>query len=126
MLKYIELNKAKIRYMMVKNYKNSLKPLKELEKFKFLREQEIENATKRKLNVLNDTLETLKRFKAHENEINEIERLKEEVKNSNDDDHETKIFKLLTDLEYENIRYITWNTFKWSKTRKTWNIRNNN
>ena len=92
---------------MVKNYKNSLKPLKELEKFKFLREQEIENATKRKLNVLNDTLETLKRFKAHENEINEIERLKEEVKNSNDDDHETKIFKLLTDLEYENIRYIT-------------------
>ena len=45
MLKYIELNKAKIRYMMVKNYKNSLKPLKELEELKFLREQEIKNAT---------------------------------------------------------------------------------
>ena len=80
---------------MVKNYKNSLKPLKELEKFKFLREQEIENATKRKLNVLNDTLETLKRFKAHENETNEIERLEEEVKNSNDDDHKTKILKII-------------------------------
>ena len=77
---------------MVKNYKNSLKLLKELEKFKFLREQEIENATKRKLNVLNDTLETLKRFKAHENETNEIERLEEEIKDSNDDDHKTKIF----------------------------------
>ena len=45
------------------------------------------------------------RFNAHKDEINEIKRLKEEVKYSND--HETKISKkkknskLLTNLKYE-------------------------
>ena len=75
-----------------------------------LREQEIKNKTERNLNVLNDTLESFKRFSAHEDEIIEIERLKEEVKYSNDDDHETKISKLLTDLKYEKRR--------WNKTKK--------
>ena len=41
------------------------------------------------------------KFNAHENGINEIESLKEGVKCSNYDDHETKISKLLTDLGYE-------------------------
>ena len=95
--------------MTIQNHKNSLKPLKELKKLKLLREQEIneiKNTANRKLNVLNDKLESLKRFNAHEDEIDEIERLKEEVKYSND--HETKISKkkkknskLLTNLKYE-------------------------
>ena len=41
------------------------------------------------------------KFNSHEDEINEIESLKEGVKCSNYDDHETKISELLTDLEYE-------------------------
>ena len=41
------------------------------------------------------------KFNAHEDGINEIESLKEGVKCSNYDDHETKISKLLTNLEYE-------------------------
>ena len=52
LLKYIKLNKAKIRYMMIQNYKYSLKPLKELE---LLGKQEIKNATERKFNILNET-----------------------------------------------------------------------
>ena len=52
--------------------------------------QVIKNATERKLNVLNDALESPKKFNAHQDEI---ERLKEEVKCSNDDDHETKLSK---------------------------------
>ena len=50
--------------MVIKRYKDSLKPLKELKKLKLLREQEInetKNTTKRKLNVLNDKLESLKK-----------------------------------------------------------------
>ena len=39
LLKYKELNKAKIRYMMIQNYKNSLKPLKELKELELLRKQ---------------------------------------------------------------------------------------
>ena len=102
LIKYIKSNISKIRYMTIQNYKNSLKPLKEFKKLKLLREQEIneiKNTTNRKLNVLNDKLESLKRFNAHEDEIDEIERLKEEVKYSND--HETKISKLLTDFKHE-------------------------
>ena len=95
LIKYIKFNISKIRYMMIQNYKHSLKPLKELKKkLKLLREQEINeinNTTKRKLNVLNDKLESPMRFNAHEDEINEIKRLKEEIKYSND--HETKISK---------------------------------
>ena len=102
LIKYIKSNISKIRYMTIQNHKNSLKPLKELKKLKLFREQEIDkikNTTNRKLNVLNDKLESLKRFNAHEDEIDEIERLKEKVKYSND--HETKISKLLTDFKYE-------------------------
>ena len=86
--------------MMIQNYKDYLKSFKELKKL--LREEEIneiKNTTKRKLNVLNDKLDSLIRFNTHKDEINEIERLKEEVKYSYD--HETKISKLLTDLKYE-------------------------
>ena len=80
--------------MTIQNYKDSLKSLKELRKLKLLREQEIneiKNRTNRKLNVLHDKWESLMRFNVHEDEVNEIERLKEEVKYSND--HETKISK---------------------------------
>ena len=52
LLKYIKSNKAKIRYMMIQNYKYSLKSLKELE---LLGKQEIKNATERKFNILNET-----------------------------------------------------------------------
>ena len=34
LVKYIKFNISKIRYMMIQNYKDSLKPLKELEKIK--------------------------------------------------------------------------------------------
>ena len=80
--------------MTIQNYKDSLKPLKELRKLKLLREQEIneiKNTTNRKLNALHDKRESLMRSNAHEDEVNEIERLKEEVKYSND--HKTKISK---------------------------------
>ena len=52
LLKYIKSNKAKIRYMMIQNYKYSLKSLKELE---LIGKQEIKNATERKFNILNET-----------------------------------------------------------------------
>lgn len=39
--------------MIIQNYKNSLKPLKELKELVFFREQEIRNIKERKLNVLN-------------------------------------------------------------------------
>ena len=54
------MNKAKIRFMMIKNYKNGLKPLKKLKELELFREEEIneiKNATERKLSVLNDILE---------------------------------------------------------------------
>ena len=89
--------------------------MKELE---LVREQEIKNETERKLNVLNDALESLDIFNGHEDEINETERLKEEVKYSNDDDHETKVSKLLTDLKYEKekiLHKILWNEIKLKK-----------
>ena len=71
-----------------------------------LREQELKNAKERKLNVLNDTLESLVRFNANEDEINEIERLKEEVKCSNYDDHEPRISEIWPDLEYEKEKIL--------------------
>ena len=116
LIKYIKSNISKIKYMVIKRYKDSIKPLKELKKLKLLREQEIneiKNTTKRKLNVLNDKLDSLIRFNTHKDEINEIERLKEEVKYSYD--HETKISKLLTDLKYEKediLREILLNEIK--------------
>ena len=60
------------------------------------------------------------KFNAHEDETNEIESLKEGVKCSNYDDHETKISKLLTDLEYgkEDILHnIFLNEIKLEKLR---------
>ena len=71
--------------------------IQESKELELLRVQEIKNETERKLNVSNDTLESLKRFNAHEDEINEIERLKEEVNYSND--HEPKISKLFNLFE---------------------------
>ena len=60
------------------------------------------------------------KFNAHEDEINEIESLKEGVKCSNYDDHETKITKLLTDLGYEKedlLLHIFLNEIKLEKLR---------
>ena len=71
-----------------------------------LREQELKNAKERKLNVLNDTLESLVRFNANEDEINDIERLKEEVKYSNYGDHEPRISEIWPDLEYEKEKIL--------------------
>ena len=48
-----KIHKAKITYMIIQNYKNSLKPLKKLKELVFFREQEIRNIKERKLNVLN-------------------------------------------------------------------------
>ena len=119
----------------LKNLKNILNKIKELE---LSREQEFKKAkteTKRVLNMLDDeitnilekldidltTLELTCRFceKPHDFEkerelrlstkekINELEKIKEKVENNEDEllDHlsgdEDKVFKLLTDLEYE-------------------------
>ena len=71
-----------------------------------LREQELKNAKERKLNVLNDTLESLVRFNANEDEINDIERLKEEVKYSNYGDHGPRISEIWPDLEYEKEKIL--------------------
>ena len=91
--------------MMIKNYKNGLKPLKKLKELELLREEEIneiKNATERKLSVLNDILENSQRFNVYGDEINEKEGLKEEVKNKDDLlNFEIKIFKLLTDLKHK-------------------------
>ena len=91
LLKYIKLNKAKIIYTMIINYQNSLRLFKELKelnkKQKLNRKTRNKKCSRKKLNVLNDTLESLKRFNVHEDEINEIQRLKE-VKYSNNYDRD--------------------------------------
>ena len=114
------MNKAKLRYMMIKEFKDKLtnfkKILNEREKLGMIGEKElnkIKKETKRKLNMLDDeiidilekldenltTLELRCRFckKSYDFEkeielrlsakekINEIERLKEDVKNQKDE-----------------------------------------
>ena len=115
-----------------KNDVKRLKEFKELKLLREQEINEINKETKIKLNVLNDEINDvleklefelehgtlknryLKKLNSYEDriklrlsakeEINEIERLKKEVENNEDKllDAETKISKLLTDLEYEN------------------------
>ena len=121
-------------YITIKNYKNNVKPLKELKELEFLRDQEIneiKRTTKIKLNLLNCHLNDILMYLEYElkyvslrniffnrlntyeaeiklrlatkEKINEIERLKGEVRNNEVEllTVESKISKLLTDLKYE-------------------------
>ena len=102
----------------LKDLKTILNKIKELELIREQEINEIKNEAKRKLNMLDNELDvnvtTLKvrcRF-CEKEKRKERKRLKEEVKNNKDDvldlllDSETKIFKLLSDLEYE--KHTTW------------------
>ena len=87
---YIDINKIlAFKEETLKNYVSNLNELKELNEFKLLRKKEAKNATKRKLNMLNNEINyILDNFKfklkheTHKNrlvaleEINKIERLK--------------------------------------------------
>ena len=87
---YIDINKIlAFKEETLKNYVSNLNELKELNEFKLLRKKETKNATKRKLNMLNNEINCiLDNFKfklkheTHKNrlvaleEINKIERLK--------------------------------------------------
>ena len=97
----------------LKDLKTILNKIKELELIREQEINEIKNEAKRKLNMLDNELDvnvtTLKvrcRF-CEKEKRKERKRLKEEVKNNKDDvldlllDSETKISKLLSDLEYE-------------------------
>ena len=97
----------------LKDLKTILNKIKELELIREQEINEIKNEGKRKLNMLDNELDvnvtTLKvrcRF-CEKEKRKERKRLKEEVKNNKDDvldlllDSETKISKLLSDLEYE-------------------------
>ena len=48
MLKSIELNKTKLRYITIKNYKNDLKQRKKLKELELLREKKINEIKKQK------------------------------------------------------------------------------
>ena len=48
MLKSIELNKTKLRYITIKNYKNDLKQWKKLKELELLREKKINEIKKQK------------------------------------------------------------------------------
>ena len=59
LIKYIKLKMTKLRYMMIEEFKDELKNLRELKELKSVREQEInemKNTTKRKLNLLDDEI----------------------------------------------------------------------
>ena len=102
----------------LKDLKTILNKIKELELIREQEINEIKNEAKRKLNMLDNELDvnvtTLKvrcRF-CEKEKRKERKRLKEEVKNNKDDvldlllDSETKISKLLSDLEYE--KHTAW------------------
>ena len=50
LLEYIKFNIVKLRYITIKKYKNSLKPLKESKEIELLREQETNEIKKRNIN----------------------------------------------------------------------------
>ena len=102
----------------LKDLKTILNKIKELELIREQEINEIKNEAKRKLNMLDNELDvnvtTLKvrcRF-CEKEKRKERKRLKEEVKNNKDAvldlllDSETKISKLLSDLEYE--KHTAW------------------
>ena len=114
MLKSIELNKTKLRYITIKNYKNDLKQWKKLKELELLREKKNKwnKKTKIKLNVLNnEIIDVLKKFEfelekgtlenryckklnsckdtvklrlSSKEEINEIKKLRKEIGNNED------------------------------------------
>ena len=73
-------------------------------------------------------LKTKEDLKTQQKNMDEIERLKEEIKNNDDEwlNAQTKISKLLAYLNYEKEDILQEIYLKGKKTRKVGNIRNKN
>ena len=73
-------------------------------------------------------LKTKEDLKTQQKNMDEIERLKEEIKNNDDElsNAQTKISKLLAYLNYEKEDILQERYLKGKKTRKVGNIRNKN